>query len=164
MKISIIVCAVCMALAIQQGCGGASSVGDNAIPGSSSEIAQLASDSFFSISADARLSLCLYGQELSCDCPGGGTISSEGGEPGYSYTVLFENCKIGDEKIYSGSVTYSDIGIYLRMDEFGGCTDMVGYPFDVTGCSGEYTGSCGGEEVSCSCITDDNDRCVCSCS
>ncbi len=102
--------------------------------------------------------------EVSCTCPGGGTITADDD----AGTMVIANCVSATGENYAGTFSSTDGGLTISgaMTDFGACGSGTATGVGTTTCVGALSVSCPAGSISCT-ITDDaggEDECDLSCS
>jgi hypothetical protein len=122
-------------------CGGSSSGGRTA-----QEEFDASYDAIATVFDDATVNECLSGNEVQCDCPGGGTIDVDIQEQ----TATFNNCKSADENNFDGSFTLNAQGeVSGTLEPFGECSSASVTSLTVGACHGTIEATCGATTITC---------------
>jgi len=90
-------------------------------------------------------------QTTVCECPGGGDVTADE-ETG---VATLNNCKTTDGFTFSGTMLFDTVTgeATVNLSTFACCTNVTGQNILIdqasVGCAGVITGTCGGEQVTC---------------
>jgi len=165
MKKRMMVLAMCLGLVFSAACGSGSGGSSAAQAAENSGLALVSIVEFclgdFGLEADVNGYLVVKQAAETCNCPGGGTATISGDLS----TVTADDCRSSGGLSFSGTLTMDDTGLINgTLTPFGQCSTATANNVGSTTCTGNITGTCAGETVTCTVVDGSDDDCDVNCS
>jgi len=156
---------ITVVLAVAMAACGSSGGGGGGDCSNGEAAAESAFGDFDTIMENDDVMPCLGFERTTCDCPNGGTVTSDAG----NMTWTFDDCTSAADQIYTGTFTLSQdmTTIDANMTKFDGCTNFIATDVitEPGSCSGTLSATCGGQNLTCT-MTEGEGECIpgnCTC-
>lgn len=110
---------------------------------------------------DATIQQCVAQVQTDCPCPVSGNVVADLAES----TLTWTSCTAADSSVFTGTMTASaDLTTFsVNMTTFGECTNVVSTGIAPNTCDGQITGTCSGQNLTCTLVEDAAGECTLEC-